>query len=95
MLSEIIESLCVSIEDPYELISSNDMLSRVEVFNDWVRSERIKRGENWDWREDFVLIGSNVKALFPSLSASKIIKIVRQQVEKSKLKWENLSDDWI
>ena len=71
------------------------MLSRVEHFNEWVKKENIVRGENWDWREEMVLIGSDVKALFPSLSAGITSKIVRSQAEKSKMKWENLNDEWI
>ena len=40
LLSDIIESMCCAIEDPYEVISSEDMLSRFEKFNSWVKSER-------------------------------------------------------
>ena len=42
-----------------------------------------------------MLIGCNMKALFPSLSAAKTSKIVRKQTEKSCMKWKNMSDDWI
>ena len=95
LLSEVIESLCISIENPYEVISSTDMLSRIEKFNRWVEKEREVRGKDWDWRSDYVLIGSDVQALFPSLSASKTSKIIRKQVEKTKMEWSNLDEDWI
>ena len=36
-----------------------------------------------------------MKALFPSLSAQRTSKIVREQVEKIDMKWENLDEDWI
>ena len=51
LLSDMVESVCGSITDPYEVISSEDMLSRVEAFNSLVKEEREKRGSNWDWRE--------------------------------------------
>ena len=50
LLSEVIESLCISIENPYEVISSTDMLSRIKKFNCWVEEERKERGKDWDWR---------------------------------------------
>ena len=71
LISEVVESLCVSVKNPYEVISSTDMLSRIENFNDWVKKEKIERGESWDWRDEYVLIGSDVKALFPSLSVRR------------------------
>ena len=46
LISEIVESLCISVRKPYELISSTDMLSRFEDFNEWVKKEKIERGEN-------------------------------------------------
>ena len=60
-----------------------------------MKIERENRGENCDWRDDFVLFGSDVQALFPSLSASKTSKIIREQAEKSKLMWSNQDDEWI
>ena len=43
LLSEIIESVCLSIEDPFEVISSTDMLSRVEDFNNWIEKEQRRK----------------------------------------------------
>ena len=95
MLSEIVESMCVAIEDPYEVISSTDMLSRIEEFNSWVAKEKILRRENWDWRSEYVLFGSDVKALFPSLSADRTSKLVREMAEKIDMDWVNLDDEWM
>ena len=39
ILSDIIESVCSSIESPYEVISSEDLLSRIETFNRKLRKE--------------------------------------------------------
>ena len=41
------------------------------------------------------MFGSDVVALFPSLSASRTSKIVRKQAEKSKMVRSNLDDEWI
>ena len=42
-----------------------------------------------------MLLGTDVKALFPSLSAQRTGKAVRQQVEKSLIKWEEIDEDWL
>ena len=95
LISEVLESLCVSVKNPYEVISSTDMLSRVEEFNNWVKRTKLEKGELWDWRDEYMLIGSDVKALFPSLSADKTSKLVREQAEKINMEWENLDEDWL
>ena len=71
------------------------MLFRLEKFNEKIKIEKSKRGESWDWREDWVLLGSDVVSLFPSLSAENTSQIVREQVEKSDLNWENIDDCWL
>ena len=88
LLSEVIDSVCSAVEDPYEVISSTDMLSRVEKFNEYVRKEEIERKESnpdldWDWRDDWMLLGSDVVSLFPSLSAKNTSEMLRDQVRKS------------
>ena len=42
-----------------------------------------------------MMIGSDVKALFPSLSAENTSKIVREQAEKIDMEWENIDEDWV
>ena len=64
------------------------MLSRVEDFNEKIKKERMKNGESWDWRDHYVLLGSDVKALFPSLSADNTSKIIRKQAEKIQMNWK-------
>ena len=98
ILSDIIESICNAIEKPYEVISSEDMLHRIEKCNRELEQEikeRRKEDPNWDWREKYVLIGSDVEALFPSMSATRTAKIVREQAEKSKIVWENIDPKWL
>ena len=92
LLSEVIESLCDSVSDPYEVNSDRDLLSRLETFNKKVENEKKLKGDSWDWREEWVLLGSDVVSLFPSLSAERTAKIVRKQVEKSLINWENIDD---
>ena len=42
-----------------------------------------------------LVIGSDVTALFRSLSAERTAQAVRNQVRKSKIKWENVDDEWM
>ena len=98
ILSDIIESVCNSISDPYEVISSEDMLYRISKCNKEIREEieeKKKVDKDWDWREKYLLLGSDVEALFPSLSAQRTARIVREQVTKSKIIWENIDPKWL
>jgi len=47
---------------------------------------------DWDWTDEYILIGSDVKSLFPSLSAELSGKAIREQFAKSKICWTNI--DW-
>ena len=91
----MVESVCGSVRDPYEVISSEDMLSRIEAFNDHVKEEKKKREIDWDWREDWTLLGSDVVSLFPSLSAERTSKCVRRQAESCGIKWNEIDDEWL
>ena len=75
------------------------MLARCEEFNRWlVKEKKIKASsgaENWDWRNDMMLLGSDVVALFPSLSADMTAEIVRRQVVKSPITWFNVDHTWL
>ena len=85
-LSDIVESVCTAVKDPYEVISSEDLLYRVEKFNKEIekeRAEKLSEGLDYDWRKDWMLIGSDVSALFPSLTRDRTAKAVRRQTEKS------------
>ena len=42
-----------------------------------------------------MLIGSDVVSLFPSLTAETTARIVRRQVRKSPIKWNNIDIDWL
>ena len=42
MLSDIIESLSMSIEQPFEVISNEDMLAHMEMFDREINEERKK-----------------------------------------------------
>ena len=82
-LSEVVESVANAKESPFEVISSEDMLSRVTECNRKLEKMRTKLGENWKWKEEMILLGSDVKSLFPSMSAELTGKAVRNQFEKS------------
>ena len=74
LLSEMIESVANAVVDPFEVISSEDLLSRFEKFNEFIKKTKKKKddedpGTDWDWRDDWMLVGSDVVSLFPSLTA--------------------------
>ena len=63
--------LCVaqSVEVPFEVISSEDMLSRVHECNAKLQLLKDESGdENWNINDEMILLGSDVKSLFPSLA---------------------------
>ena len=68
-LSEIIESVANAVNEPFEVISSEDMLSRVAGCNEKLKLAQTQRDENWRWTDEFILLGTDVKSLFPSLTA--------------------------
>ena len=45
---------------------------------------------DWDWRDHYALIGTDVKSMFPSLTPDRTADAIRSQVEKSKITWENI-----
>ena len=165
-LSEVIEAVAMAVPKPYEVISSEDLLSRIQSCNTEIeRLRNLKAGlsgakcskseirpENgqepviskvepsetkltgtkcsnheilsevsgaecskagntqdlsidepptidqqaeWDWRDEFILLGTDVTALFPSLSAENTAKSVRSQVEKSSVRWDNIDKKWL
>ena len=91
-LSEIVEEVAMSIEDPYEVVSSEDMLSRIYDCNEKIEKLRENCPANWDWKDELILIGTDVQSLFPSLSAKNTGKAVRNQFAKSSITWDNV--DW-
>ena len=72
------------------------MLSRVHKCNEKLSelngglNDGAGYSEIYDWRNDYILIGSDVKSLFPSLSPRKSGKAVRRQFEKSPILWQNV-----
>ena len=47
VLSEVVESVAQAIESPFEVISSEDMLSRVHKCNEKIREMQQEKGESW------------------------------------------------
>ena len=100
-LSEIVESVCMSVEQPYEVISSEDILLRIEqcndkienimklkddnmyldkLFEDGASNDMVEKGtdEDYNWESEYMLLGTDVKALFPSLSAKNTGQAIRK-----------------
>ena len=76
------------------VISSKDLLARINLFNKEIKTKR-KEDPNFDWREDYILLGTDVVSLFPSLSPERTGRAVRLQVEKSLLEWEEIEYEWL
>ena len=94
LLSDVLESLCQSVHEPFEIISSEDMLANLEKINREIKEENERTLEK-DWREDFILIGTDVVGLYPSLSAERTALAIRKQAEKSNIKWREIDEEWL
>ena len=124
-LSEVVETIAKAVKEPYEVISTEDMLNRVEkckkildkmrkekdlslksstsedgvecsnknILND--KSIKPNDDKSWDWRDELLLLGTDVTALFPSLSAKNAAKALRSQLEKSNIEWRNIDCPWL
>ena len=66
MLSDVVESLCSSVRVPFEIISAEGLLARIDEFNRDIAKE-IKLNPTYDWREGYLLLGTDGKAIFPSM----------------------------
>ena len=68
------------------------MLSRVYECNDKISKMQADNGEQWSLNDEMILLGSDVKSLFPSMSAEMTGKCLRRQFSKSPIEWVNI--DW-
>jgi len=57
-----------------------------------LRRMQQEKGENWKLEEEMILLGTDVKSLFPSLSAKMTGRCVRKQFAKTSVDWQNV--DW-
>ena len=81
--------------DPFEVISSEDLVARIERFNNYVKKENDIRGDAWDWKDQWTMIGSDVISLFPSLTAIETAKAVRSQALKCSISWDDIDSRWL
>ena len=84
IVSEFLEPLADSLEDRMEVISTEDYQNRLIECNRRLSQE-------WTEGEEVVHIGADAKALFPSLSAQRTGRIIREVVLESDLGWRELS----
>ena len=127
-LSEVVESVAMAVSNPYEVISSEDMLSRIhscnskiaelrkvktrartecgksgidteitndEIFSSESENKEASKEHDWDWRDEFILLGTDVTALFPSLTAENTARSVKNQIKKSNIVWKNIDTRWL
>jgi hypothetical protein len=93
-VSELLEAVCNSLEEPYEVISSEDMLACVVDCNrrlETIRREKLQAGEALGDQEKLVMCGNDVVGLFPNITSARTGKIVRYKVEESKLRFEGMN----
>ena len=94
MVAELLEAICNSMSSPYEVISTEDMLSRIEECNKItikMREDKIARGEELtDLDQELFVIANDVVALFPSLTSERSGRIVRILTEQSDLEVDGI-----
>ena len=93
IVSEFLEPLADSEEENFEIISSEDLLYRVRICNEIIKKEwdeKTKTGELEDMPE-LVMIGADVKALFPSIKSRRTGRIVREAALRSRLKFKGIN----
>ena len=95
ILSEILESVANGVTNPTEVISSEDMLSRIHQCNmdlEALRKRREGAGEKLSNEEErLYLLGADVIALFPSMTSQRTGRIAREEVISSPVEFENLN----
>ena len=86
ILSDIVENIATMRPNPIEVISTEDMLSRIDKYND-VHAKNVKD-------EEIVLTGCDAVQLFPSMRSAESGKVVRDAtiniMNKTELRVEGL-----
>ena len=54
----------------------SDTIDMLQMFNEFWEGQEL---DSWCWTDEFVILGSDVSSLFPSLSAGRTSKAVRNQ----------------
>jgi hypothetical protein len=94
IMSDLVESLANAIENPGEVISSEDLLSKIHECNlvlEKRRKDVESSGEVWNESEkDLYILGSDVVALFPSITAVKTGRVAMEPAIKSTMKIEGM-----
>ena len=93
-VSEFLEATANSIINAAEVVSTEDLLADVTEANKKMTArivEKCERGEEIDWEEEIVMFGSDVIALFPSLTSERTGEIVRREIAKSSMKVEGIN----
>jgi molybdopterin converting factor small subunit len=89
IMSDLIESIANAIENPHETISTEDMLSKITECNRELEKRRLEReanGEELDEDEkELYILGSDVVALFPSMTGVRTGRVCREQAVKSSM----------
>ena len=94
IMSDLVESLANAVENPSEVISTEDLLSKIHDCNlelERRRKERKERGDDPDEEEDALyILGSDVVALFPSMTAVKTGRVAREMAVQTTMTVEGM-----
>ena len=81
ILSDYIENIAHNIADRIEIGSIEHQLFMIDQYNELVK-RMIESGElDQDSTKDFLLVGADVKALFPSMSAVDVQNLLTMQLK--------------
>ena len=89
ILSELLEPIAEMSTNSKEVISSEDLLSRVDKINKKLK-KRQAMGDNTDTLDNLILLGADAEALYPSLQKNITADIVSEEILKSPLNFQDL-----
>ena len=92
LLSDVVESTCQAVSDPLKVISSEELLGQITEFNKKIQ-EKLEEDGDYDWRMEYVLLGTDVVGLFPIMSADWRGEALRRQLEASKITWKDIDEN--
>ena len=83
MLSNILVSLIEADGQTAKVISTEDLLSRVEEFNELIRTGQVDG-------EGLTLGSLDVEALYPSIDTKLAAKIIKERILETQLRFEGI-----
>ena len=92
IISELLEPIADQSPDSVEVLPSEDMLSSIDKLNKELEQTIALGGKEREKIRDLILIGADAEVLYPSLTKEILAKVIREQVEKLPINFQDL--DW-